>query len=964
MAIQKITADVIATSAVTTDSLSDSSITAAKLHTTLDLTGKTVTVATASAGDNDTTVASTAFVSTAIANLADSAPSTLDTLNELAAALGDDANFSTTVTNSIALKAPLAGPTFTGDVDIDATDDLRLRFLRGSTFKGGIQVPTSTGDMISGAAVDDLAIRSQANMLFSSGGNTERMRIDSSGNVGIGTDSPDANLHISSAGGTELHLQEETAGQAAQIKFTNPQNSFNVGADANPQIFFINTEGNQGSGLCIDTSHNVGIGITPTEGKLHVKSDGAGEVELLTLENSTGTNGKTTLTFKTTSTDATKSAQIFAERVNASGHTDLAFRTYNGSTTEHMRIATNGNVGIGTNNPTDTYNYGRVLDIHGSTGAVTYLRDEDATSNFGYVAYDGGSTNRMVVGGGGTAYLRFISGGSECGRFDTSGNLTINSSGTIPTGVLLGRQFVVGSSTGSEVIAFREDTSVAVGDKVGAFLIGNSDTDGAEDHFVGMWGKVSSTNGSQDLHFAAGRSGYEGDVPHMTLDSSGKVGIGVSPSEALHIEYNTVSGGDNYIHMRKTDQGAGQGVFIGMPTASNNLRIMNHANNGITFHTQTSDTERMRIDPSGNVGIGATNPQAQFHIKNSGVAHMILEGDSDNTGDTGNRDNIIDMVHDNNINSGIRLSAKNYGSASAFEIQEITNGPSYQSLLYIDEDGKVGIGTDNPSTPLHVYNNTSGVIATISGPNNYNSETGISLAVDRAKISGVLNGSGGSPGASLRFYTQPDSGSLTERMRITSAGNVGINNPSPDAQLHIRPVNDSGDAVVIIEADVNNDVETDNPMLYFKQDGAAVIGRICYTNNNVFEIINQYNSSLIIGRNNSTDISINTSGVVSGDFNDTSDINLKENISNIDGGLSVVNQLRAVNFDWKSDEKQNGKAGFIAQEVEEILPNEIAENDSGKSINSTAILAHAIKAIQEQQTIIDDLKSRIETLEG
>ena len=121
MAIQKITADVIATSAVTTDSLSDSSITAAKLHTTLDLTGKTVTVATASAGDNDTTVASTAFVSTAIANLADSAPSTLNTLNELAAALGDDASFSTTVTNSIALKAPLASPTFTGDVTFDTS---------------------------------------------------------------------------------------------------------------------------------------------------------------------------------------------------------------------------------------------------------------------------------------------------------------------------------------------------------------------------------------------------------------------------------------------------------------------------------------------------------------------------------------------------------------------------------------------------------------------------------------------------------------------------------------------------------------------------------------------------------------------------------------------------------------------------------------------------------------------------
>src|SRR6056300_1954243 len=114
MALTKITANIIEDGAISTASLANTSITADKLHTTLDLTGKSVTVATATAGDNDTTVASTAFVSTAIANLADSAPATLDTLNELAAALGDDANFSTTVTNSIASKAPLASPTFTG----------------------------------------------------------------------------------------------------------------------------------------------------------------------------------------------------------------------------------------------------------------------------------------------------------------------------------------------------------------------------------------------------------------------------------------------------------------------------------------------------------------------------------------------------------------------------------------------------------------------------------------------------------------------------------------------------------------------------------------------------------------------------------------------------------------------------------------------------------------------------------
>ena len=60
--------------------------------------------------------ATTSYVDTSVSNLVDSAPGTLNTLNELAAALGDDANFSTTVTNSIATKMPLAGGTFTGGI--------------------------------------------------------------------------------------------------------------------------------------------------------------------------------------------------------------------------------------------------------------------------------------------------------------------------------------------------------------------------------------------------------------------------------------------------------------------------------------------------------------------------------------------------------------------------------------------------------------------------------------------------------------------------------------------------------------------------------------------------------------------------------------------------------------------------------------------------------------------------------
>ena len=76
----------------------------------------TPTAPTAASGTNTTQIASTQFVRTEISNLVSSAPSTLDTLNELATALGNDSNFSTTVTNSLAGKANLSGASFTGAI--------------------------------------------------------------------------------------------------------------------------------------------------------------------------------------------------------------------------------------------------------------------------------------------------------------------------------------------------------------------------------------------------------------------------------------------------------------------------------------------------------------------------------------------------------------------------------------------------------------------------------------------------------------------------------------------------------------------------------------------------------------------------------------------------------------------------------------------------------------------------------
>ena len=148
-----------------------------------------ILLTTPGASSNDVTPATTAYVTTALANLADSASSTLDTLNELAAALGDDANFSTTVTKSIALKAPLASPTFTGTLEIP---NLTISSAQGSDG----QVLTSTGSGIAWEAIPASGVDG-----IVSSANATAITIDSSENVGIGASSPSAPLHILKDGG-------------------------------------------------------------------------------------------------------------------------------------------------------------------------------------------------------------------------------------------------------------------------------------------------------------------------------------------------------------------------------------------------------------------------------------------------------------------------------------------------------------------------------------------------------------------------------------------------------------------------------------------------------------------------------------------------------------------------------------------------------------------------------------------
>lgn len=154
-----------------------------------------VTATTQTASDATTKVATTAFVGTAVTNLIDSSPAALNTLNELAAALGDDANFSTTVTNSIATKLATNG-------DGSSVTNLNASNIASGTIAAA-RVPTlnqnttgsaatlTTARTIAGVNFDGSANISLNNNAITNGAGyttyTANQNVNTSSNVSFGT---------------------------------------------------------------------------------------------------------------------------------------------------------------------------------------------------------------------------------------------------------------------------------------------------------------------------------------------------------------------------------------------------------------------------------------------------------------------------------------------------------------------------------------------------------------------------------------------------------------------------------------------------------------------------------------------------------------------------------------------------------------------------------------------------------
>ena len=127
-----------------------------------------------------------------------------------------------------------------------------------------------------------------------------------------------------------------------------------------------------------------------------------------------------------------------------------------------------------------------------------------------------------------------------------------------------------------------------------------------------------------------------------------------------------------------------------------------------------------------------------------------------------------------------------------------------------------------------------------------------------------------------------------------------------------------------------------------------------------------------VNSSNASSGSIQHTAVTTVAYATTSDSRLKENIVNAPNSLDTINGIKIRSFDWKED-KHHTDYGLIAQELYQVFPEAVLKGDDGEEITNPKetwqveygrLTPLLVKAIQEQQTIINELKTRIEALEN
>jgi hypothetical protein len=501
---------------------------------------------------------------------------------------------------------------------------------------------------------------------------TEVMRISSDGNVGIGTTNPATNLDV--AGSMQVQYFGDT-----RISIKNNEIGGTTWSWANDWEnragFSLIQEGSAGDRIFVDTSGNVGFGtVTPSE-RLHIngnlsldypystayitfgKHETAGDSrEIRLFENPGGTN-------------------IYGLRYKYTGAYYYTGILANGN--ENIVVKDNGMVGIGTNNP------GARLHLQGNSG------EDMLRSTIGSAYWQLGQNAGTGIGNDDFAVYSSTFAASNgyvpIMTFKNNGKVGIGT--TSPSYKLT----VAGGSL--RVTGTGEPGDPAT--RVGVIYENNSGG-------IPGWWLSQNSNGKFAIH-------QDGTGDRLTIDGGGNVGIGTSTPGA-RLSLGDGVGQKLYVY----EEGSIRlGFGVDLSGSTRELAVF-HTTSGsdgdISFGKRLESTgaytEAMRITGSGDVGIGTASPGAKLEV----AGQVKITGGSPGAGKVLTSDG-------SGLASWTTPSAGIGGSGNTNYISKWTGGTTLgNSSIY--DNGKVGIGTANPSSPLHVVQNaTSSNIPAILGEN-------------------------------------------------------------------------------------------------------------------------------------------------------------------------------------------------------------------------------------------------------
>ena len=582
-----------------------------------------------------------AYVDNEVAGLVDSAPAALDTLNELAAALGDDASFATTVTNSIATKLPLAGGTLTGDLTINSPASKLILSGDDTSENHAIESDANLYLTIDKDA-DDTSNFFQFRS-HSGGTLTEIMRIKDTGEVGIGTTSPTTTLHVEGsfkATGVADFDDRVDINETSfpQLTFSDDGGTDKMNMGQSGEIFYFKTSdtandirfrrSDNTDVLNFDMSNaRVGIGTTSPSVKLDVEESSVSAlIDIHQSASSTGTDSG--IRFQKNSN--------LKGTVGYNAGTDTVNLNYGAFDNTHLNIDSSGKVGIGTASPSEMLHLKGAGDVKilleadtdnttetdnpeimfsqdggGVTGSIGFTDVNDLRITNAYNHDDGDihlqtrSTTRMSVLGNGNVGIGTGSASTLLHIHKEMSNNADNSLMTIQGDLAsgdLGTEKVLIDFTMTDANANNYPQV-----KIGAAVGKNSDANSLSKEGSGAF-VVYTSAGTSDV------DGEDNTAERMRVDYQGNVGIGTtSPQSALHVEegdirIDTAQNGTQALRFSDRNGTEGQLQYNSQYLK---LRMLTDAADG-------TDTKRLTVlggQDATAVGIGTDDPTTTLDVE-------------------------------------------------------------------------------------------------------------------------------------------------------------------------------------------------------------------------------------------------------------------------------------------------------------------------------------------------------------